>query len=794
MNKCLAGVFLSMAVCAASADSQRQKNDAGITVLRSPVVMQNAVVGGFWHDHFKRLICRWLPHCIREMEAGGRGEELLNLKAAGEVLAGRKPSVAFKGCPWSDAYPYNTVEAICLALEMDPGDDATLRNAQEFLRSKLEQWIPIILSAQRPSGYIHSYHDLKGVKHFADAGKHEFYVMGYFIEMGIAHFRMTRGRDRRLFDAAIRCADHLDSVFGPAPKRTWLNGHPGLEYALCRLADAVSSAEGAGRGDKYARLACHFIINQHSADGGNNGWFKAYHQSERPAVEMKDATGHAVRATYFYTAMSSLAYRLGNRDLALAANRLFESAIDRKAYLTGGVGASWRGEAFSGDYDLDNSGYCESCASCGMSFWAQEQHRRTAGTRPVDVQERLMYNNLLGAISEDGENFFYQNPLCSTKMRYPWHACPCCVGNIPRTLFALKDLAYSLSSDGRTLFADHFLTIDGSLGKVAGVPLSIRQSTDYPWQGATAFTFAPEKPVEFTFAIRLPNRAESALYKVEPDVGARFTVTLNGKACKAKLSDDGYVRITRKWQSGDRISFEFPMPVQRVRCDERVAANRGRVALQRGPVVYSFEQIDNEMPIAAALVMPAARYESVWRPGLFNGFYALRGDDGLFAVPNFARLNRGAGHTMVWMTENPEKARWHKGCFAKVSTSFCRQGMSRIPINDNDVFRSNFDFWPQKSSTQWVQYTFDGPTTLSSSIATWFDDTGRGECRVPKAWRVLALQGDGAWVEISGKKTDVTGKDARGELSFGPVTATAFRLELTLQDGFSSGVWEWRVK
>ncbi len=618
--------------------------------------------------------------------------------------------------------------------------------------------------------------------------------MGYFIEMGVAHFRMTKGRDRRLFDAAIRCADHLDSVFGPPPKRTWLNGHPGLEYALCRLADAVSSSDGAGKGDKYLHLARHFICNQHRAGGRNGGWYAAYHQSERPAVEMKDATGHAVRATYFYTAMSALAIRLGDKGLALAADRLFESAIDRKSYITGGVGASWHGEAFAGDYDLNNNGYCESCASCGMSFWVNEQHRRIEGTRPVDVQERLMYNNLLGSISENGENFFYQNPLNATKMRYPWHGCPCCVGNIPRTLFALKDCAYAISADGHTLYADHYLTINGSVGVVAGTHLSINQRTDYPWGGSVDFTFTPEKSTAFTFAMRLPNRAESALYTVDPDVSGNFTLTINGQSINVPCSDDGYIRIKREWQAGDTLSLNLPLPVQRVRCDSRVAANRGRVAFQRGPIVYSFEQIDQKKPLASTLVTPGTRYDAVWRPGLFDGVYALRGEDGLWAVPNFARLNRGAGRTMVWMTEDALKAGWHKGCVAKVSVSFCRQEMSIDPINDNGMFFGNFDFWPKKNETHWVEYTFDAPTTLTRSVATWFDDTGRGACRVPKAWRVLALQTDGSWQEVSGSKKDVSGKGARGELEFQPVTAKSFRLEVTLPKEYSSGLYEWHVE
>ena len=759
-----------------------------------PVVMQDAKISGFWRDQYRRLVCRWLPHCIREMEAGGRGEELLNLVATGEVLAGKEPSVKFKGCPWSDAYPYNTVEAICLALEIDPGDEYAFAQAQTFLRGKVEEWIPIILSAQEPSGYIHSYHDLRRAPHFSNAASHEFYVMGYFIEMGVAHWRMTNGRDRRLYDAAIRCADHLDSVFGPPPKRIWLNGHPGLEYALCRLADAVNASEGPGKGDKYARLARHFIRNQYKASGGNGHWKAAYHQAERPAEEMKDATGHAVRATYFYTAMSGLAGRLGDDALSTASDRLFDSAINRKEYITGGVGGSWGDEAFAGDYKLGNqTGYCESCASCGMSFWAAEQHKRHGDAWTMAVQERLMYNNLLGAISEDGRNFYYQNPLDSSTPRYPWHGCPCCVGNIPRTLFALKDLAYSLGVDGRTLYVNHFLALEGRVGNVAGASLSIRQRTDYPWEGKAVFELLPEKPVSFTVALRIPDRTESTLYRAEPDTKGRFTVEVNGGLAPADVRG-GYARVTRTWKPGDVLSFSFPMPVQRIRCDARVAANRGRVAFQRGPVVYSFEQRDQPVPLAGMLVAPDATFRPFWMPDLCDGLVAIKGGNGAVAIPNYARLNRGATRSMVWMTEDAEKAGLHKGCFAKATVSFHRAEMPLTAINDGESASGNFDFWPHKNSEEWIQYDFGKPVTFTRSVATWFDDTGRGNCRPPVAWRLLARQSDGSWQELRDVNVKEDVKTKTVELDFSAQTTDAVRLMLKLPAKFSSGVREWRVE
>jgi len=209
-----------------------------------PVRLDTIEVGGFWKQQIKRITEKWLPHCVRQMEEGGRGQELLNLQAAARVLRGEDPGRKYTGAPWADAYVYNTVEASCLALAYEPGDDADLAKAQDFLRAKVEEWIPLILAAQAADGYIHSFHVVNGHPRYSNVGWHEFYVMGYFLEMGVAHYRATAGKDRRLYEAAVRCADQLDATFGPTPKRTWRNGHPGLEYALCRLGRLVNEVEG----------------------------------------------------------------------------------------------------------------------------------------------------------------------------------------------------------------------------------------------------------------------------------------------------------------------------------------------------------------------------------------------------------------------------------------------------------------------------------------------------------------------------------------------------------------------
>lgn len=606
-----------------------------------PITFAHIEIGGFWKQQAKLLSEKWLPHCIRQMEAGGRGKELLNLVETANLLRGESFGT-YNGTPWADAYVYNIVESMCLALAIDSEGDDELSNAQDFLRSKLEEWIPIILAAQMEDGYIHSFHCLNNKPRFTQIDDHEFYVMGYFLEMGVAHYRMTEGKNRCLYDAALKCANLLCDTFGPEPKRTWKNGHPGLEYALFRLARLVNEVEGNDAGRKYADLAKHFLDHQHEILPNE------YNQSHVPAVQMETAAGHAVRATYFYTAMTDVAIA-GDQAYASAVDKIWANAIHRKYYITGGVGASAKGEAFAGDYELPNNGYCESCAGCGMAFWADRMHWLHGDAHYCDVQERVLYNNILGAIERTGENFFYQNPLESDKARYPWHLCPCCVGNIPRALLAIKDIMYSTNSAKDVLYINHFVDSEVAIPDLAGTSVQIRQETQYPWKGYVKISLSPSKPMEFTLNVRIPDRTESDLYTAVPNLSGRFTIAVNGDE-QSPPQEKGYVSIRRIWKEGDVVHVNLPLEVQRVYCDERVEANRGRVALQRGPIVYNVEDGDlNLWWFQKPTLKQNLPLEAVFREDLLGGVMAISGAN-FMAIPNFVRLNRG-GVSTVWLRE-----------------------------------------------------------------------------------------------------------------------------------------------
>ena len=623
----------------------------------TPVYFQRIQIDGFWKDQIKRLTEKWIPHCIEQMEEGGKGQELLNLVNTAKALSG-EPSGKFTGAPWSDAYVYNTIEAVCLALAVEPEGDKELAAAQTFLRMKLDEWIPIVLAAQMDDGYIHSYHIVNKYERYTNINAHEFYVQGYFLEAGVAHYQVTGGEDRRLYDAARRCADQLCETFGPPPKRNWIYGHAGMGIALCRLARLVSAVEGAPAGDKYSNLAKFFLDHRHEIEEHRS----PYRQSHLPVVEQDEAVGHAVRATYFYSAIADLAMLTGDEAFAGAVDKIWKSAVDRRMYVTGGVGSTHQGEAFGEDYHLPNeSAYCESCAGCGLSFWADRMNRMHHDGASIEVQERVLYNNILGAIELSGTNFFYQNPLASGHGRYPWHGCPCCVGNIPRALIAIKDLMYRLNSSRDRLYVNHYVASSGTIANVGGTTLEIEQKTEYPWKGDVSLTLIPEKAASFTLKLRIPNHGESLLYTPTPS-GGEFEVRVNGEVQPA-VADSGYASVSRTWKAGDCIDLALPMPVQRIRADERVGSDRGRVALERGPMVYNVESVDHKDDVRSLFLPKESALRAVWKADLLGGVMVLEGQASrnapggtesveLVAIPNYARLNRG-GWSQVWIAEDP---------------------------------------------------------------------------------------------------------------------------------------------
>jgi DUF1680 family protein len=602
-----------------------------------------------WNARLKPLIVTWIPHCIDEisdpqLKEGG----LENFVQAGNKLAGR-PYVGHVGYPFSNAWVLNTVESMCVALMFDAQGDPQILAAQARMRTTLDQWIPIILAAQEPDGYLQTRFTLGTPREIATGrphprwtlrGEHEGYVAGYFLEASIADYLRTDGHDLRMYNAAKRLADCWVNNIGPSPKRTWFDGHEEMEQALVRFGRFVNDVEGDGHGDAYVALAKFLLDSRRGND--------PYDQTQAPVVEQYEAVGHAVRAAYLFSGMADIAAQTHDVDYESAVRSLWDNLVNKKWYVTGGIGSGESPEGFGKDYSLPNNAYCESCSNCGALFFQWKMNLAYHDSRYSSLYEETLYNAILGDYDLAGANFTYTNALSTDESRYPWHVCPCCVGNFPRTLLMLPTWMYSTGDDD--LYVNLFVGSTVTLPKVGGTRVQIIQQTDYPWNGKVSILLNPAEPTTFTLHIRVPDRAVSTLYSDAPSVDGIGAITLNGAAVQPQI-ENGYAVISRKWSAGDKVEFDLPMQPYRVKAIDKVKADRGRVALKFGPLVYNIESADQNIDKVLADDSPLT---AEWKPDFLGGVMVLKGKftDGseMTAIPNFARENRG-GRSIVWIRD-----------------------------------------------------------------------------------------------------------------------------------------------
>jgi DUF1680 family protein len=598
------------------------------------------ITSPFWRARAKAQIVHWIPHCIRKIDDPKLPEGgIENFVLAANKLAG-KPA-KHQGPPFANAWVYMTMESMCVALTVDPQGDREIEEAQTLFRKTLEDWIPKVLSAQETDGYLQTQYTIHGTPRWTNKADHEGYNAANFIEAGIAHHIATGGKDARLYDAARRLADCWCRHIGPAPKRTWYEGHQNLEQVLVRLARHVNQIEGPGKGQAYLDLAKYLL------DARQNG--EEYDQSHLPVTRQYEAVGHAVRAVYGYSAMADIAMEFGDLDYHSATRSLWDSIVDRKYYVTGGIGSGETSEGFGKDFSLPNGSYCESCAGCGQLFFGHKMQLAYQEARYADQYEETLYNAILGSVDLEGKNFTYTNPLDSSERRYLWHVCPCCIGNIPRTLLELPTWMYSRSDDA--LYVNLFVGSEVDVGRVGGTNVRAVQTTEYPWKGKVSIRLEPAQEAKFALKIREPHRQVSLLYMVTPESDGITSIAVNGEKVCPQPDGFGYFVLERRWKAGDTVELELPLCVQRVKADERIAATRGRVALRYGPLVYNIESVDQNVD---SVLSPTAPLAAEWDEKLLGGVMVIRGKfaDGkpLLAIPNYARLNRG-GRSVVWIKD-----------------------------------------------------------------------------------------------------------------------------------------------
>ncbi len=553
-----------------------------------------------------------------------------------------------------------------------------------------------------------------------------------------------------------------------------------------------------------------------------------YNQAHLKVVEQSEPVGHAVRAVYMYSGMADVAAVTGDQAMRAAGKRIWDYLITSKLYLTGGIGASGSGEAFGQPYELPNmTAYNETCASVGMDFWNHRLFLLEGDAKYIDVMERTLFNGLLSGVSLDGKTFFYPNPLESNGQhaRQEWFGVACCPGNITRFMPSVPGYLYATRGD--SLFVNLFARGTARI-ELPGGQVAIVQDTRYPWDGAVKITVTPERARRFAINIRIPGWARnepvpSDLYRFTDEIDVPPAVVRVNGAPVAMTLDKGYVTIDRTWAPDDVIALDLPMPVRRVESNQQVMANRGRVALQRGPIVFAAEWPDNPNGKVRNIVLPDGNaLTSEFRRDLLNGVQVISGravglafdakgavqrtEQPFMAIPYATWANRGRGQMAVWLARADAAARPTPFptvvTTATIAASPLPNGRGKNPRNiiDGEEPASSadstayFDWWPvQGSANEWIELTFAKSSTVSTADVYWFDDTGRGGVRVPASWRLLYKSGD-RWLPVETNGAYGVARNAWNAIAFSPVTTAGLRIEVTMQQGFSAGLQELKVK
>jgi DUF1680 family protein len=525
-----------------------------------------------------------------------------------------------------------------------------------------------------------------------------------------------------------------------------------------------------------------------------------------------------------YSGMADVAALTGATAYVDAMERIWRSVVDRKLYLTGGIGSTSSGEAFGVDYELPNmSAYNETCAAIGNDFWNHRLFLLHADARYVDVMERTLYNGLLSGVSLDGRSFFYPNPLESAgqHQRSAWFGVACYPGNMTRFLASVPGYVYAKAADA--IYVNLFVAGTAEIELDGGRKVTLVQETRYPWDGAVRLTVRPDREGPFSIKVRIPGWARgeavpSDLYRFADRSDESATLRVNGLPAPLTL-EKGYATVDRRWRAGDVVELLLPMPVRRVVAHPSVEADRGRVALQRGPLVYAAEWPDNAGGKVRNLLLPDdTALSSAFRPDLLNGVQVVTGrafalaygaegkvtkqEQDFTAIPYYAWANRGPGEMLVFIPDRETSARPQpRPTLASRATVTSSQG-GRDPraVNDQSEPRSSrdpdssfFHWWPEKGSTEWIEYAFGEPSRVSEVQVYWFDDTGSGECRAPSTWRVLYRDGE-EWKPVVASGPYGVEKDRYNRVSFEPVTTSGLRLEVVLPREWSSGILEWKVQ
>ena len=680
---------------AAAAQKQQSNNSNGYPFAQVPFTAVKIAPNTFWGDRIKAAREVTIPLAFSKCESEHRYKNFemaaYTLQHPGhEGLQSPTWDVSkFMGFSFDDTDVYKTIEGASYVLQTYPDTPLSispLEGGRKWGVAYIDSVLDVVAAAQEPDGYLYTArtinpehpHQWSGQKRWEveEILSHELYNLGHMVDAACAHYQATGST--KFLDIAKRYADCVIREVGPNEGQACVvPGHQIAEMALARLYLIT--------GEKKYLDEAKFLLDYR----GKTGRKDIYSQSDKPVVDQTEAWGHAVRAGYMYASMADVAALTGDEDYIKAIDTIWENIVGRKYYLTGGVGARHAGEAFGADYELPNlTAYNETCAAISMVYLFERMFLLHGEAKYIDCLERTLYNGVISGMSVDGGKFFYPNPLSSdghyrfnsdnTKTRQPWFGCACCPSNLCRFIPSMPGYIYGVK-DNRVyvnLFASNTATIP-----VNGKSVTLEETTQYPWDGDIAIRVVQNKAKAFSMMIRIPGWVQnkvvpSHLYAYSDDVLAGYEVTVNGQPVTGEL-DKGYQTINRQWKKGDVVRIHFDMPVRTVVADRHVAEDRGRVAVERGPLVYCAEWADNEGINPHHLLLPRQPQFDV-QPAY--GIQNKEGDGSTFSVtainakaqeasvtpdgrlsakdvtvkliPYYAWNHRGAGRMDVWLARS----------------------------------------------------------------------------------------------------------------------------------------------
>ena len=766
---------------------------------------------GFWSPRIEINRTVSIPSAFHECEVNGRFDNFA--LAAGLIQGEHKGDFSF-----DDTDPYKVIEGASYSLAVHY--DAKLDHY-------LDSVINIIAQAQEPDGYLTTCVTNKctrlsgwwGTHKWEKINSHELYNSGHLIESAVAHYRATGKRN--FLNVAIKNADLVCKTFGPNEGQIHRpGGHPIIEMALCKLYKVTGNKT-------YLEGAKYFVEETGRCTDGHRP--SEYSQDHMPILQQNEIVGHAVRAGYLYSGVADVAALTGDEAYFKALERIWENMSSKKLFITGGIGSRPQGEGFGPNYELNNhTAYCETCAAIANVYWNYRMFLATGESKYIDVCERALYNNVMSGVSLSGDKFFYDNPLESDgeHERQKWFGCACCPGNITRFVASIPGYMYATEGHGKTqnIYVNLYAQGTAKIGNI-----ELEQTTDYPWDGKIRIAIKKGSG-KFAIKLRIPSWLKTSptnnnLYTYQ-DKTPNYSISVNGQALYPENHD--YITLNRKWKKGDVIELNFPMNVRRIVANDNAEDDRGKVALERGPIVYCLEGNDQaDGKVFNKYILNASQITATYDANLLNGVVVLSGEakqleqDGTIkdvtfrAIPYSTWNNRGPQQMEIWVANTPSMAiAIPIETIASKAITFSNRGpiQNDAPetaptdswaggVNDqwepkrsSDTSKPYHYWWLKQGTTEAISYQFDKEYEVSNVQVYWLDfDHYDGNFRTPESWSLYYKDANNEWQEVKDHSPYTVRKDCYNSVDFAPVKTTSLKILVKLQKGNSGGILEWKV-